>query len=252
MAQSIAAIAAVFAAVVAGGFLAALAANFSTRGDMLRRLFACRGCGAIPAPRDLAPLLNWFICRARCRRCGTVVATFDPPVQLAAVAVALWSATVFTGWRLGATCLLGWLLLGLAIVDHCHFRLPNVLTLPLLAAGLAAAAAGGGPSLGDAVIGAVAGFTAFAAVGWLYRRSRGRDGLGLGDAKLLGAVGAWVGWPALPGVVLAASLTALVGALGRAGGTLRANAATPLAFGPYIALATWLAVLYGPLLRQGA
>lgn len=138
--------------------------------------------------------------------------------------------------------------MGLALVDYRHFVLPDVISLPLLIAGFIVAAAGGMPRLGDAVIGAVVGFAAFTAVAWLYRRARGRDGLGLGDAKLLGAIGAWVGWVELPAIVLLASVAALIVAIGQGGGVVRLDDTRPVAFGPYLGLAMWLTVLYGPFL----
>lgn len=241
-------VAAILAAPFVGRFLATHVVGFRSAGGRTRRLAVCPGCGAMMALRDRVPLISWCLSRGRCRHCGAPIGTFYPLVELAAVGVALWAATVFTGWQLWATCLLGWTLIGLAVIDYRHFLLPDVLTLPLLAAGLIVAGLSGEASLGDAVIGAGAGFAVFATVGWLYRCVRGRDGLGLGDAKLLGAAGAWVGWSGLPSVVLVASLTALAAARGRVGGTLRLDSATPVAFGPFLGFATWLGVLYGPLL----
>lgn len=173
-----------------------------------------------------------------------------PPglVELSCVAIVLWAATVVTGWPLWITCLVGWTLLCLALVDYRQFMLPDVISLPLLVAGLIVAAAGGRPGFADAVIGATVGYGAFSAVGWLYARLSGREGLGLGDAKLLAVAGAWVGWAALPTVVLLASVAALVAALGRSGGVIRLDDARPVAFGPYLGFALWLTLLYGRFL----
>lgn len=161
---------------------------------------------------------------------------------LSAIVIALWAATAVAGWQLWIVCFVGWTLLALALIDERHFVLPDVMCLPLIIAGLIVAAVNGG--LADAVTGAAAGYGAFAAIGWLYRRTRGRDGLGLGDAKLLAAAGAWVGWVDLPAVVLIASVSALAAAMLRGG----AGNATPVAFGPYLGFALWLSLLYGPFL----
>jgi leader peptidase (prepilin peptidase)/N-methyltransferase len=139
---------------------------------------------------------------------------------------------------------LGWTLLALALIDVRHGILPDILTLPLLLAGLALAAAAQQAIPVEELIGAAAGYLAFAGVAAWYRRTRGREGLGLGDAKLLAAAGAWLGWGALPAVVAAASLSALgvvaVGALrGRP-----ARADLEIRFGPFLCLAIWAVFLY--------
>jgi leader peptidase (prepilin peptidase)/N-methyltransferase len=208
----------------------------------------CGTCGAPLAARDLIPIASWLARRGRCR-CGKVeLGAFYPGIELAALAVALSAATVLSGWLLWASLALGWTLLALALIDLRHHVLPDALSLPLIPAGLALAWLIEPGKLADHAIGAAAGFIGFFLVAWLYRRLRRREGLGLGDAKLLAAAGAWLGWQALPSVVaLAAGLAlggaALAGSLG--GGKLSATA--EIAFGPYLALAIWAVWLYGPL-----
>jgi len=133
----------------------------------------------------------------------------------------------------------------LALIDRASFWLPNIFTLPLAIAGLACAALRGGDALLDAALGAAVGYGLLAAVAWAYRRVRGREGLGLGDAKLLAVAGAWVGWQGLPLVLLAASLAALafVAALAMRRG--RFDWQAPLPFGPFLAAGLWLVFLYG-------
>ena len=157
------------------------------------------------------------------------------------------AALVLSGWLLWASLALGWTLLTLAAIDLRHYLLPDRLTLPLIPAGLATAYLIDPAKLPLHAIGAAAGFIAFAAIAWAYRRLRGRAGLGLGDGKLLAAAGAWLGWPALPGLVAVAAALALAVALARAVTGERLAAATRVAFGPYLALALWLFWLYGPL-----
>lgn len=102
----------------------------------------------------------------------------------------------------GVGAVLGWGLVLLACVDVLAFRLPNLVTLPLVPAGLAWGLHGGEPPMADRLIGAAAGWLVLTVVGWIFARLRGREGLGAGDAKLLAAAGAWLGWRALPSVVL--------------------------------------------------
>ena len=167
-------------------------------------------------------------------------------VGAGAVLVAAWAASVETDARwLVFSCLLGWTLLALGWIDWRTLLLPDVLTLPLVAAGLAAAAIDSPATLLSGAIGALAGYAALVALNSAYRRLRGRDGLGRGDAKLLAAGGAWLGWQALPWVVLLAALLGLLlAALQRVRG-VPLTAETTLPFGPPLALAIWIVWIYG-------
>jgi len=170
------------------------------------------------------------------------------PVAAAATIVGLWAAVADADahWvRLLLDCVFGWTLLALASIDWRELRLPNALTLPLLAAGLAAAGLEGREAVLSGVIGALAGYATLRLVGECYLRLRGREGLGQGDAKLLAAGGAWLGWEALTWVVLFAAVLGLaLAALQRArGAALTRNTAVP--FGPPLALAIWIIRLHG-------
>ncbi|MFZ1429036.1 MAG: A24 family peptidase, partial [Geminicoccaceae bacterium] len=173
-----------------------------------------------------------------CRHCGARLSLWYPLVELAAIAIGALSVSLLPLPEAWLAAALGWWLLALALIDLRAWLLPDTLTLPLLAAGLAAAAMGlpPGTSLANAVGGAAAGYAALAGLGYVYRRLRGREGLGLGDAKLLGAAGAWLGLDSLPWVVLAAALLGLVLALTQRQ-PMRAETAVP--FGPALALAFW-------------
>lgn len=142
---------------------------------------------------------------------------------------------------------LGVVLAALSAVDTIEMRLPDALTLPLLAAGIGLSWLIGWDTPEMRALAAAVGFLVLYAVAEAYRRSRGRDGLGLGDAKLLAAAGAWLGLAGLPTVVLWASLLALIAAaaLRVAGREMTGSSAIP--FGPFIALGFWLVWLYGPL-----
>jgi leader peptidase (prepilin peptidase)/N-methyltransferase len=207
----------------------------------------CDHCGATLGAKDMLPMLSWLARRGRCR-CGRIqLGAFYPAIELAALAVALSAATVLSGLLLWASLALGWTLLVLAAIDLRHQILPDLLTLPLIPAGLAVAWLVDSALLTDHAIGAAAGFVGFAVIAGLYRRLRAREGLGLGDAKLLAAGGAWLGWQALPSVVVLGAAVALVVALAGALGGGKLSPTTQIAFGPHLALAIWAVWLYGPL-----
>jgi leader peptidase (prepilin peptidase) / N-methyltransferase len=145
------------------------------------------------------------------------------------------------------TALLGWSLLLIAAVDARHFWLPDWLTLPLLAGGLAATALFDRPALIDHLIGAAAGFAVLWGIAALYRRTRGREGLGGGDFRLLAAAGAWTGWMGLPSVLLWASVAGLSLVLARLVLKQPVSAEDRLPFGVFLALGIWMTWLYGPL-----
>ena len=168
-------------------------------------------------------------------------------LALAAFGLALWAASETAGAVLWASCGLGWTLLALAEADRRAMLLPDVLTLPLVAAGLGVAWWLYPERLLDHAIGAIVGYGALAGIAWIYARTRGREGLGLGDAKLLAAAGAWLGWQALAGVVVVAAAAALAVTLAR--GALRGHlgGTDAIAFGPFLALGLWLSWLYGPV-----
>ena len=137
-------------------------------------------------------------------------------IELAALVPALWAvASGDDGFRLWADCGLGWTLLALSWIDWRHMILPDVLTLPLVLAGLGCGFHARSDNIVDHAAGAAIGYLLFIGVAWAYRLARGRDGLGEGDAKLLAAAGAWVTWLGLAEVMLIAAVTGLLAALGK-------------------------------------
>jgi leader peptidase (prepilin peptidase) / N-methyltransferase len=243
----------VLAAPFVGSFLGVLIRRLPAGRPVAAARSECESCGRPLGVRDLVPVASFVLLRGRCRTCHAPIAPFHLAVELLATALA--AATVGTtalaaagpGWA-WAGCALAWALLALGWIDIGHMRLPDVLTLPLLGGGLLATALLVPEALPAHAGGAAAGYAAFRGVALLYRALRGREGLGRGDAKLLAASGAWLGWQALPDVVLIAALGGLLAAAalrlrGRAvGGT------TALPFGPFLALGTWAAWLGGLLL----
>jgi len=196
----------------------------------------CASCGRRLGPLELVPLLSYIAQRGRCKGCGAAIPRRLPLIELAAMLIAVlavWHADGVAAW---AGAVLGWMLLALGLIDWRHLWLPDVLTLPLVAGGLAVTAWLAPSLLSDHMIAAVAGWLVFTAIAWSYRRLRGREGLGGGDAKLLAAGGAWLGAAALPSVVLVASLAALLWAVI----TRQFDPAGRLPFGSFLAGAIWL------------
>ncbi len=230
-----------------GSFLGVLALRLPARRPVVLGRSHCPDCDATLGIADLVPLLSWLAARGRCRHCGAPIDPFYPAMELAALAIPLWAASETTGWVLWASCVLGWCLLALAAMDLRSMVLADSLTLPLVAAGLGVSWAFGTRIFYDAAIGAAAGFLSFALIGWLYRKLRRREGLGLGDAKLLAVAGAWLTWPALPSVVALAALAGLATALARSLAGRRLEAGARLPFGPHLAAAIWLVWIYGPV-----
>jgi leader peptidase (prepilin peptidase)/N-methyltransferase len=202
----------------------------------------CQACGHALGVADLVPLASFAALRGRCRWCGGAIGWFHPLVEFSALAVAVWAALAGArGALLWVSCALGWTLLALGWIDARCQRLPDFLTLPLVLAGLAAAALLEPEALAGRAAGAAAGYLGFWALAWAFRRMRGREGLGMGDAKLLAAGGAWVGAWLLPDVLLLAAGSALIYALRRG----RPDPAARVPFGPFLAVGIWIMWLYG-------
>lgn len=236
-----------------GSFLGTLIVRLPEGQTVVFDRSRCGACGQVLGWRDLVPIFSWLLLKGHCRHCGARLSIFYPMIELGAVGVALWAFLAVPAHLVLPTAALGWVLLALAVIDARHFILPDVLTLPLIPAGLALAwwlDPVGGALLHHA-LGAATGFLGFAGLAWAYRRFRGHEGLGLGDAKLLAAAGAWLSWSGLGSVLLWAAPLALVVALaaGVIQGTLSDKLAgrSALPFGPFLALGFWLTWLYGPI-----
>jgi leader peptidase (prepilin peptidase) / N-methyltransferase len=206
----------------------------------------CDTCHRALEPLDLVPLLSYAALRGRCRTCRAPIGRQHLAVELAAIGVALWAMTVDAQPAvLWIDCGLGWMLLTLAWIDWRHLRLPDVLTLPLLLAGLAVTWLVAPEDVTDHALGALLGYLGFRVLAWAYKAIRGRDGLGLGDAKLLAASGAWLGWMALPHVILLAAVCGIAVAMITAWWRGRLDGAATIPFGPCLSLAIWIVRLYG-------
>jgi len=219
---------------------------------------ACPACKTPIKPIHNVPVLSWLALRGRCAACRAPISARYPAVELATGLLSAWIAWHF-GFGAAACCAVAvtWALIALTGIDIDHQLLPDSITLPLLWAGLLAAVAiGPVPGMAlpvspkDAIIGAAAGYLSLWAVFHAFRLLTGKEGMGYGDFKLFAALGAWMGWKILPVVILlAAGAGACLGILmivfrGR-------DRAAPMPFGPYLAAAGWLAMLYGQQLVDG-
>ncbi len=238
---------AIIVAPFVGSFLGVVIERLPAGRSIVFGRSTCDHCGETLTARDLIPLVSYLARAGRCSCGQAALGWFHPGIELAALAVVLSAATALSGWLLWASLGLGWTLLTLAAIDWRAFVLPDTMTLPLIPSGLAVAWAIDPGLLGGHALGALAGFASLALIAGVYRRLRRREGLGLGDAKLLAAAGAWLGWQGLPSVVLIAAVSALVLALATALGGGKLAWTSRIAFGPHLALAFWLVWLCGPL-----
>jgi leader peptidase (prepilin peptidase)/N-methyltransferase len=235
------------AAPVIGSFLGVVIRRLPAGRPVLWGRSRCEQCAAALDARDLLPFVSWLATGGACRHCRASIGGFYPAVEAAALAVAVVSVVADGGSAARLDALLGWWLLALGWIDLRDGILPDVLTLPLAAAGLAAAWWLAPTELIDRCLGVAGGYVLLWMVAFAYRRWRDREGLGLGDAKLLAAVGAWVGASGLPTVLAGGAIAALAAALVLrvAGRAIDRHTAMP--FGPALAAAAWLTWLYGPL-----
>jgi leader peptidase (prepilin peptidase) / N-methyltransferase len=207
----------------------------------------CPHCRHVLKPRDLIPLVSWLAARGRCRYCEQRLSIWYPAVELAALVAVVWSLLVMPFGLIWASALFGWTLLALALIDLKALWLPRVLTWTLAAAGLLIIGIWHGGLPVDQMIGAAAGYLVMFGVARLYRRWRGREGLGDGDASLFAALGAWAGWQGLPTILLLAGVSGLLTAAVLARRQDAIGWTTRIPFGPHLCLGGWVVWLHGPL-----
>ena len=208
------------------------------RGTLLGPRSHCPGCGHLIRSWDNIPLFSYVALGGKCRDCGFRIPLHYPLVETLGSVAALLSFLLYGPTTTAlAFAVLSWTLIALAMIDLQTGYLPDALTFPLIFLGLAVNSSGMFVPLNHALIGAIAGGGAFWLVSTTYLALRKRDGLGLGDAKLLAALGAWFGWLSLPLIVLIASMSAIAGVL--IVGLFRRNLSPEqiVRFGPALAVA---------------
>jgi len=212
---------------------------------------ACPHCGHQISALENIPVLSYLALRGKCRKCGKAISPRYPIVEAVTGILSAYAAWHF-GFGLAAVAaiIFIWALLALTFIDFDTQLLPDDITLPLLWLGIIFNLYGTFTSLSNAIVGAIAGYLVLWSVYWLFKLVTGKEGMGYGDFKLLAAIGAWLGWPLLPLVIM---LSSVVGAV--VGITLiiavRHGRNVPIPFGPYLAGGGLIALFWGPQLTQG-
>lgn len=206
---------------------------------------SCPCCGHQITALENIPVVSYIALGGKCRKCKARISPRYPAIELLTAALSGLLVWTFGSGAAGmATLLFAWLLIAMTFIDFDTQLLPDDLTYPLLWAGLLININGTFVPLQDAVIGAAAGYLVLWAVYWLFKLVTGKEGMGYGDFKLLAALGAWLGWTMLPTIIL---LSSIVGAV--VGISLivfaKRERSNPIPFGPYLAAAGMIAMLYG-------
>jgi leader peptidase (prepilin peptidase)/N-methyltransferase len=211
---------------------------------------ACPQCGHQITALENIPVLSYLFLRGKCIECKTPISIRYPIVELLSGVL-----SGLLAWRFGtglaglATLAFCYLLIAMTFIDLDTQLLPDDLTLPMLWLGLLLNIQGAFVPLSDAVIGAAAGYLSLWSVYWLFKLTTGKEGMGYGDFKLLAALGAWLGWKMLPAIIL---LSSVVGAIVGISLILfaRHGRDKPIPFGPYLAAAGFITLLYGHQIVQ--
>ena len=220
--------------------------------DVVTPRSRCPSCGKQITALQNIPVVSWLLLRGRCANCNASISARYPIVELMTAILAALAA-----WRFGfvfeaaAAVLLTFALIAISVIDFDHQIIPDSISLPLIWIGLSLSLfhpfAGADVLFVDpktAIVGAIAGYLALWSVYHLFRLVTGKEGMGYGDFKLLAALGAWLSWQMLPLIIL---LSAVVGAVVGISMIVirRHDRNVPIPFGPYLAAAGWIAMLYG-------
>lgn len=223
--------------------------------NLIKPRSSCPSCKKPIKAWQNIPVLSWVLLRGRCASCNARISVRYPLVEmLTALLSALVAWKFGFGWPALAGLVITWFLIALAFIDIDHQLLPDSLTFPLLWIGLLISLWGPQPGgaaipvdLRSSVIGAIAGYLSLWSVFHLFRLVTGKEGMGYGDFKLLAALGAWLGWKMLlPTILIAAAVGAVIGIVVLS--IRRQSRATPIPFGPFLAAAGWLMLMFGPQL----
>ena len=213
--------------------------------DLVTPRSRCPHCGHLITALENIPVISYLVLRGRCRSCGASISARYPFVELLSAGVAVTVAWQFgVTWQTAFALLLSWALLALTFIDLDRTWLPDDITLPFLWLGLLVNTSGIFTDPVSAIIGAVSGYLVLWFVYQVFKKLTGKEGMGYGDFKLLAMLGAWLGWQAIPLIVI---LSSLVGTVFGLGFILlrRLGREQPIPFGPYLAIAGWIALLWG-------
>ncbi len=227
------------------------------RFDLVVPRSRCPSCGTLITALQNVPVISYLFLKGRCAKCKTSISVRYPLVELSTALLAATAAWYFgPGWEALMAIALTLALVPIAMIDADTQLIPDSIVLPLMWLGLAMSLLHPMPgsntlfiSPTDAIIGAMAGYLALWSIFWLFKLITGKDGMGYGDFKLLAALGAWLGWQQLPIIIM---LSAVVGAVinismivakGR-------DRSIPIPFGPYLAAAGWITMLWGETIKN--
>tara|TARA_B110000240_G_scaffold143944_1_gene159300 strand:+ start:7546 stop:8439 length:894 start_codon:yes stop_codon:yes gene_type:complete len=219
--------------------------NTSEPFNLVKPNSTCPKCKTAIKPWQNIPIISWLILKGKCASCSNPISIRYPAIEAITALLSLVVAYTF-----GATeqallyIVITWALVALTFIDIDHMLLPDQLTLPLVWLALIAAVAGITITPSDAIIGSVFGYLSLWSVFWLFKLLTGKEGMGYGDFKLLALFGALLGWQSLLTIIL---LSSVVGAIiGIALLSIQGkDKATPIPFGPYLAIAGWITLLWG-------
>jgi leader peptidase (prepilin peptidase)/N-methyltransferase len=205
----------------------------------------CPHCKSPVKPWQNIPVVSYLILGGKCGCCETAISSRYPVIEISTAALTVLVGSHFgASWALLAAMLFTWSLIALTMIDVDHQLLPDDITLPLLWLGLLFNIFGTFATLQSAVIGAIFGYLILWSVYWLFKLLTGKEGMGYGDFKLLAALGAWLGWQALPIIILMSSLVGAV--VGVALMVIkRRGKEIPIPFGPYLAAAGFISLIWG-------
>ena len=210
----------------------------------------CPKCKAPIKAWQNIPVLSWLLLKGRCANCQTPISVRYPIVEMLTAVLSLIVAAVFGPTKLALLyILITWVLVALTFIDIDHMLLPDQLTLPLVWLALIAATMDMTIAPSDAITGAAIGYLSLWSVYWLFKLATGKEGMGYGDFKLLAVFGALLGWQDILTIVL---LSSVVGAIiGIAQIMIQGkDKTTPIPFGPYLAIAGWVTLLWGEQIKS--
>jgi len=210
----------------------------------------CPKCNHLIGSLENIPLVSWLLQKGRCKHCNCKIPARYPSIELLTGLMSLAVAYVIPfGWPVLFALLFTWTLITLTFIDVDTMLLPDQLTLPLVWLGLLINISGIFIGLQDAVLGAVFGYLTLWSVYWAFKLLTGKEGMGYGDFKLLAALGAWFGWQALPLIIIISSFAgAILGIIMIA--LSKDKQSKPMPFGPYLAIAGWVYLVYGTELNE--
>jgi len=210
----------------------------------------CPKCQHAIKPWENIPVISYLFLQGRCSQCKNKISMRYPLIELVTSLLSLFVIAVFGASYAGLAALgLTWVLIALTMIDADTQLLPDNMTLPLLWAGLILNAFGVFTSLESALWGAIFGYLSLWSVYHLFRLLTGKEGMGYGDFKLLGALGAWFGWQSLPIIILLSSVVGAV--IGISLILIKGKDKNiPIPFGPYLAIAGWITLVWGDQIRH--